>query len=252
MIPLVLWGLPESLAFLASRRPADALERINLVLRRLGREPLDHVPEAEPGKNAVRLVDLVKGRLGATSAALWTAFFCVMVSFYFALSWTPQLLVSAGLDPKEGISGGVLLNLGGVVGALVLGLLAARVGSFRIVSATMVAGALAMVVFALLAHGRNLSMALALVVGYFIFGAMVGLYAIMPAVYPTEVRNTGAGLAIGVGRCGAIVSPFLAGVMLEAGWKPSSAYLAFAAPLLVAAVATVVLGRLHNHSEDPA
>jgi MFS family permease len=88
-------------------------------------------------------------------------------------------------------------------------------------------------------------MALAMVVGYFIFGAMVGLYAILPAVYPTEVRNTGAGLAIGVGRCGAIVSPFLAGVMLEGGWKPSSAYLAFATPLLVAAVATVVLGRLH-------
>lgn len=246
MIPLVLWGLPESLAFLASRRPANALARINLVLRRLGREPLDGIPEAELGIPAVRLVDLVRGRLGATSAALWTAFFCVMVSFYFALSWTPQLLVSAGLDPKEGISGGVLLNLGGVVGALVLGLLAARVGSFRIVSATMVAGALAMVVFARFAHGRDLSMALALVVGYFIFGAMVGLYAIMPAVYPTEVRNTGAGLAIGVGRCGAIVSPFLAGVMLEAGWKPSSAYLAFAAPLLVAAAATVVLGRLHG------
>lgn len=246
MIPLVMWGLPESLAFLASRRPADALERINLVLRRLGREPLDSAPDAEPGKPPARVGDLVKGRLGATSAALWTAFFCVMVSFYFVLSWTPQLLVSAGLDPKEGISGGVLLNLGGVVGALALGLLAARVGSFRIVSATMAAGALAIVAFALLAHGRNLAMALALVVGYFIFGAMVGLYAIMPAVYPTEVRNTGAGLAIGVGRCGAIVSPFLAGVMLEGGWKPSSAYLAFATPLLVAAVATVVLGRLQT------
>ena len=112
-----------------------------------------------------------------------------MVSFYFVLSWTPQLLVSAGLDPKEGISGGVLLNLGGVVGALALGLLAARVGSFRIVSATMAAGALAMVAFALLAHGRNPAMAMALVVGYFIFGAMVGLYAILPAVYPTEVRE---------------------------------------------------------------
>ena len=70
------------------------------------------------------------------------------------------------------------------------------------------------------------------------------LYAIVPAVYPTELRNTGAGLAIGIGRCGAILSPYLAGVLLAAGWKPSSAYLAFGAPLLVAAAATVVLGRL--------
>ena len=106
MIPLVMWGLPESLAFLASRRPVDALERINIVFRRLGREPLDALPDGRARQPRARVLDLVKGRLGATSAALWTAFFCVMLSFYFVLSWTPQLLVEAGLDPKEGISGG--------------------------------------------------------------------------------------------------------------------------------------------------
>jgi benzoate transport len=245
MIPLVAWRLPESLAFLASRRPPDALERINLLLRHLGRAEIGSLPEVQQGRPRARAVDLVKRRLGATSAALWTAFFCVMVSFYFVLSWTPQLLVEAGLNPKEGISGGVLLNVGGIAGALALGLLAERVGSFRIVTATMAAGALAVVAVGVFAQGTVLAMLLAFVVGYFIFGAMVGLYAIMPAVYPTEVRNTGAGLSIGVGRCGAIVSPFLAGVLLEAGWRASSIYVAFGAPLLVAAAATVVLSRLH-------
>lgn len=87
---------------------------------------------------------------------------------------------------------------------------------------------------------------LALAVGYFLFGAMVGLYALMPAAYPTEVRNTGAGLSIGIGRIGAMVAPLLAGFLLEAGWSSSRTYLAFAVPLLVAAVATFVLGRLRG------
>jgi benzoate transport len=246
LIPIVLWGLPESLAFLAERRPPGALERINLLLRRLGRVAIGALPEGRGTRVRVRARDVVRGRLGAASAALWTAFFCVMLSFYFVLSWTPKLLVDAGLRAEQGISGGVLLNVGGIAGALVLGLLAARVGPARIVALTMTMGALAVAAFGLFAPGRTLVMALplTLAVGCFLFGSMVGLYALMPSAYPTEVRNTGAGLSIGIGRIGAFIAPLLAGFLLEAGWSSSRTYLVFAVPLLVAAAATVVLGRV--------
>jgi MFS transporter, AAHS family, vanillate permease len=246
MIPVVIWRLPESLAFLAARRPAGALERINLVLRRVGREEIDRIPEPRAAQARARARDVVRGRLGAQSAALWSAFFCVMLSFYFVLSWTPKLLVDAGLRAEEGISGGVLLNLGGIAGALGLGLLAARIGPLRIVALTMAAGAVSVALFGLFAHGLALAMALALVVGYLIFGSMVGLYSIMPSVYPTELRNTGAGLSVGVGRVGAIVSPFVAGVLLDRGWSGSSTYVLFALPLLVAGAATLALERMRS------
>jgi benzoate transport len=246
MIPIVIWRLPESLAFLATRRPRGALERINLLLRRVGRQEIDQVPEPPAAQARARARDVVRGRLGAHSAALWSAFFCVMMSFYFVLSWTPKLLVDAGLRAEQGISGGVLLNLGGIAGALGLGLLAARIGPFRIVALTMVAGALSVALFGLFAHGLALAMTLALIVGYLIFGSMVGLYSIMPAVYPTEVRNTGSGLSVGVGRIGAIVSPLVAGLLLDGGWSGSSTYVLFALPLLVAGAATFFLGRMRS------
>jgi benzoate transport len=245
MLPIVSRTLPESLAFLAARRPEGALERVNLLLRRLGRREIDRMPEPRRQEKA-SVRDLVKGRLGASSAALCTAFFCVMASFYFVVNWTPKLLVNAGLRAEQGISGGVLLNVGGIVGATVLGLLAARVGPFRIVALTMLAGAAAVVSFGYLADTLTVAMVLAAVAGYFLFGSMVGLYAIMPSVFPAEVRNTGAGLSIGVGRIGAIVSPYLAGVLLAAGWSSSATYLAFALPLLVAAVATFLLAGLRG------
>ena len=97
---------------------------------------------------------------------------------------------------------------------------------------------------------RPIALALAILVGYLIFGSMIGLYSILPSVYPTEVRNTGAGLSVGVGRIGAIVSPFAAGVLLEHGWSGSSTYVLFALPLLAAAAATLFLAR--QRAEGPA
>jgi benzoate transport len=249
MIPIVIWRLPESLAFLATRRPPGALERINLLLRRVGRPEIDQIPEPRTTQARARARDVLWGRLGAHSAALWSAFFCVMLSFYFVLSWTPKLLVDAGLRAEQGISGGVLLNLGGIAGALGLGLLAARVGPFRIVALTMAAGAVSVALFGLFAHGLALAMTLAVVVGYLIFGSMVGLYSIMPSVYPTEVRNTGAGLSIGIGRVGGIVSPFVAGVLLESGWTGSSTYVLFALPLFAAGAATLILERMRSSGQ---
>jgi len=244
MVPLVLWRLPESLAFLMVRRPPDALPRLNLLMHHLGRETLDELPEAPAHAPRPRALDVVRGRLGASSAALWTAFFCVMLSFYFVMSWTPKLLVDAGFNPQQGISGGVLLNVGGIAGATILGLLAARLGVFRLVSATMVAGALAILAFARFGHTVVPALSLAVVVGYFLVGSMVGLYAVLPSVYPAGVRNTGAGMSVGVGRIGAILAPYSAGLLLQSGSTSSETYVVFAVPLLLAAAATFVLGRL--------
>ena len=57
---------------------------------------------------------------------------------------------------------------------------------------------------------------MALVLGYFLFACMGGLYTVIAAIYPTEVRNTGTGFAIGMGRFGAVVGPYLAGLLLGA------------------------------------
>lgn len=246
ILPIVAWRLPESLAFLVSRRPPGALEKTNHLLRRVGIPEVDRLPELAVSRPRTRFFDVVHGRLGLQSAALWTAFFCVMLSFYFVLSWTPKLLVDAGLRAEQGISGGVLLNVGGIAGALVLGLLAARIGKFRIVALSMIAGALSVAIFGYFAEGVVLAMTLALLVGYFLFASLVGLYAILPSIYPAAVRNTGAGLSVGVGRIGAIVSPYVAGLLLERGWSNSSTYVVFAVPLLAAGVATFLLGRMQS------
>jgi MFS family permease len=245
MVPVVLWRLPESLGFLLTRPPKNALERVNHLLRRLGRAPLDQLPVAGAGTaDRAGFKDLLAARLAKSSALLWTAFFCVMFSFYFVLQWTPKLLVDAGLNPREGISGGVLLNVGGIAGALLLGVFTLRFVVFRVERVAMVLSALTIVCFGLWSGSLTTALALAPLVGVFLFASMVGLYAITPAVYPISVRNTGTGLAIGAGRCGAILSPWLAGELLSAGWSPKTLFLGFAVPMLLSAWA---IWALHKH-----
>jgi benzoate transport len=243
MVPLVLWRLPESLDFLFSKRPDGALDAANLLLDRLGRARLGALPEHKDAQVKRGLSDIVSGGLARSTLLLWLAFFMVMFCFYFVVSWTPKLLVEAGLPVNRGLSGGVLLNLGGIVGILMLGALSAKLGIFRLHTIALLAAAGSIAAFGMVSGALELAMLAALVVGFFIFTSMVGLYVITPSIYPTEVRNTGTGLAIGVGRCGAILSPILAGVLLKGGWKPAQAYIAFGLPALISAAAVTLLAR---------
>ena len=173
---------------------------------------------------------------GRNTLLIWSAFFLVMFSFYFVLSWTPKLLVAAGLSARQGITGGVLLNLGGIVGGSLFSYLALRRGAKGLTSAYCGAAAGLLVLFGLLGSTLGPAFVVALGIGIFLFGSMVGLYALAPGLYPAPVRATGMGWAIGIGRLGAILAPVTVGVLIDGGWQAPELYYAFAAPLVAAGV----------------
>jgi benzoate transport len=252
-IPLVWWRLPESLDFLLARSPAAALERVNALVARLGHPPLERLPEhaAAPGGIAAGYRELLTPRLRRTTVLLWVAFFCVMAGFYFVTSWTPTLLVEAGLSETAGITGGTVLNLGGIFGAAFLGLLAARF-ALRIVLITYLAATgVLLCVFIASISSLGLAFALAAVIGLFVNGCVAGLYALTPTVYGPAVRTTGVGTGLAIGRAGAILAPTVAGALLDSGWTPQQLYLA-AGVVLVATAAVLALLRTPAPAAAPA
>jgi MFS family permease len=58
---------------------------------------------------------------------------------------------------------------------------------------------------------------LAACAGLFGNAGISGLYSILAIAFPTEVRATGSGFVIGIGRAGAVISPVLAGFLFHAG-----------------------------------
>jgi MFS family permease len=54
--------------------------------------------------------------------------------------------------------------------------------------------------------------------GFFTNGAIVGLYALFAKAFPTHVRATGTGFAVGMGRGGSVLAPIIAGYLFQAGY----------------------------------
>ena len=244
MIPLVLRYLPESLDYLIERKPRNALEKVNDLLARLGQAPVAELPQSpRPAEAAAwgSALDLVSSPLRTPTALLWCAFFMVMLSFYFVLSWTPTLLTEAGLRAEQGISGGVLMNVGGIVGGVTLGYLTARFSAHRLTALHMLLCAVFMALFGLLDGNLGVMLVLGFVIGYFIFGSIIGVYSIAPDIYHTAIRNTGVGWAIGIGRFGGILGPAAAGLLLARGWTGAQCFFAFSVPLLIAMIAVTML-----------
>ena len=238
LLPLVIVRLPESLDFLSRSDMSGSGNAREQLLERFGL--------SEPRDSLAKEVDRSVGNwrscftpsdVGINTLLLWSCYLALMFSFYFVVSWTPKLLVDAGLSTSQGISAGAILQAGGLIGALGIGLLGSRYAVNKLA-----AWFFSLSVVFILAYGwadaeLMTLMILAALMGFFLIGAMIGLYTIAPALYDSKSRVTGVGLAIGVGRSGAIAAPFVGGLMLEANLEVSLIYAVFAAPLVLAAFA---------------
>ncbi|UQS23904.1 MFS transporter [Amycolatopsis thermalba] len=252
LIGAVLWRLPESLDFLLVRRSPGALARLNKLLASMKQPPLDTLPDAPaPVRPSAGVAQLLSPALRRNTLLSWLSFFLVMFGFYFVTSWTPKLLVDAGLSATQGITGGVLLNLGGIFGTALLGLLASRFPLKHVLTGYAVVTAVLLSVFVPATGTLALAFGVGLLIGLFVNGCMAGLYALTPSIYPAPVRATGVGWGIGIGRMGAILSPVVAGWLLDASWTPGAVYLLVAVFLLLGGAAVRAV-RLRPATAAPA
>jgi len=236
-IPLVLLLLPESLDFLTKRRPRGALQRVNRVLGKMALRPITALPGPDgTGALSVNVRSLMRSEFRNSTIELWVAFFMSFGTLYFLLSWVVKLALESGLALENAIYAGVALNLGGFAGGVALGALSNRFGLTRIIAVFAVLGGVFGVVYGWADVGVAMVLLLVFLLMFFVQGAFTGLYAVAARIYPTEIRTTGVGWAIGAGRVGAICGPIAAGLLLGAGVPIGWTFAIFAMPMMVAAV----------------
>jgi benzoate transport len=235
---LVLAFVPESVDFLRSRQPANAQSKLDRIARRTGQTGsfgLGTAAEASHRGNGP--TGLLDRRYRTSTVLLWVAFFLIMFGFYFANSWTPKLLVETGMSEQQGIIGGIMLTLGGTFGSLLYGVLTTRWNPRLTLVVFTVLSALTLVLFITTTSIPLVAFSSGVLVGMLINGCLAGLYTVAPQVYGPQLRTTGVGFAIGVGRAGAILAPITVGVLLDAGWSPTQLYIGVAVVVLAAAFA---------------
>lgn len=245
-LPVLIFLLPESVRFLAIRGAPDS--KIEPVLRRLNynSSATQFVADVQAEKAAAprgfTVPQLFISGRAASTLLLWVTFFMSLLVYYFLVTYLPTLMVAAGLKQNLAIFSVATLNLGGVAGALVLARLLDRFSPFVVLGLTYIGSAVFVV---LLANGpSNISLLFiaAALAGFCAAGGQIGSNALAAALYPTAIRATGVGWALGVGRIGAILGPIFAGVLLGMGWRPQEIIQSAAAPALVGAAAVFLLG----------
>jgi cyanate permease len=153
-----------------------------------------------------------------TTLLVGVAYFCHITTFYYIIKWVPKIVVDMGFAPSAAAGVLVWANVGGALGGAVVGLLSHKL-NLRIVTTVVLVGSTVMVnVFG---KGYADLAALSLVcacAGFFTNGAINGLYATFAQVFPSHMRASGTGFAIGTGRGGSVLAPIIAGFLFQAGY----------------------------------
>lgn len=246
--------LPESLDYLLAKKPKMALERANAILQKIGLNTLAALPDNTAAQHVGSdFAKLFRGPQGFQTICLWCAFFLVMFGFYFVMSWTPKILIIMGMLPDQGVKIGILISIGGVFGAAIIGLLASRIKIFHALSVFLGLTAVCVFVFVAVSAQVSIALGVGLLLGTLINGCVAGLYSISPTIYDAEIRSRGVGYAIGFGRIGAILSPTIAGVFLDRGLAPATLYTYYGIVFILAIFLVLMLGHaFYRHQKDQA
>jgi MFS family permease len=247
-IPLVLLFVPESVHWLARKQPQGALERINRTLARMGHAAINALPTVSAAARRHSHADLFKPGLIATTIIVTAAYSFHMLPFYFILKWVPKIVVDMGFAPAAAAGVLVWVNVGGALGGLTLGLLTLRFGVKPLTIVVLVLTTVMVTLFGRTAPDLHKLSLICACAGFCINAAIVGLYAIFAQAFPTQLRASGTGFAIGCARGGSAAAPIIAGFLFTAGYGlPSVATMMS----LGAVVSAAVLALLRLKPDEP-
>jgi AAHS family 4-hydroxybenzoate transporter-like MFS transporter len=245
LLPVLLLRLPESVRFLATR--GHAPERVAQLLQRIS----PNTAFASDARFVVHETHLAglpvvhlfrEGRAVAT-LLLWVVFFMSLLDIYFLANWLPTVLNDLGASVSEAVVIGSMLQVGGVVGTFALGTVIDRF-SFRALALVYFGAVFAVGAIGQLGHSAVLVSIAIFAAGFCVVGGQIAANALAAGFYPTSVRATGVGWALGIGRVGSIIGPLVGGVLLAQKWSVAAVFMAAASAALCACVAALALSRM--------
>jgi AAHS family 4-hydroxybenzoate transporter-like MFS transporter len=247
LLPILAGALPESIRFLmlSDRRSAKVVD----VLRKIDRNlpPADHLTLVSSDKKpeGIAVTHLFSGGRAGMTILLWLAFFLDLLVIYYMTSWLPVTIHSVGgISVEEAAVSAALFSIAGLFGTPVVGQLMDRFGAVRVLASTFLGAALCIATIGHATTSLPVLKSVVFLAGFCSVGAHLGLSALAGELYPTFMRSTGVGWALGIGRFGSLISPMLGGLLLSRQWPVNAIFYVVAVPALLASVTIILVGVL--------
>jgi MFS transporter, AAHS family, 4-hydroxybenzoate transporter len=233
--------MSDTLEFLLKKQPKDALLKTNILLEKIGQKNIESLPDKMLEESNTSLKMLFEPLYRTDTFKLWTAVFFGFLTLYTLMSWVPNIAKDAGLPFEMATYVGIALNVGAALGTASMGLVASKFGLRKTVFGFMIVAFFIMLVYGNITLTTFIIFVLIFLIGVFVQGGFNGVYPTISRVYPSEIRTTGTGFAVGVGRFGAILGPTLFGSLSDAGFSINSLFSLFSVPLLVMGISIYTL-----------
>jgi len=245
LVPVLALKLPESVRFLALTGRGDA--RVAQLLGRINPKAAFAAATRfvvhEPELVGMPVLHLFRAGRTLVTLLLWMVFFMSLLDLYFLSNWLPTVLNDLGASVSEAAAIGSMLQVGGVVATFALGNIIDRF-SFRALALLYFIAVFAVGAIGQLGHSVALVTMAIFVAGFCIVGGQIAANALAAGFYPTSVRASGVGWALGIGRVGSIIGPLVGGALMTMKWSTGAVFVAAAAAALCAALAAFSLSRI--------
>lgn len=256
LVPVLLVFLPESARWLALRgaeakRIAATLGRVTGA-RFAGDETFVSNEPPLPTRKPIGV--LFSHGYAVTTVALWVTYFMGLLVIYLLTGWLPTLMKDAGLPIATAANVTALFQVGGTIGAILVGWAMDKTRPAPVIAAAYLGGGLCILTLATLGVLSSALAVLVFAAGFCMSGAQTGLNAFAPGCYPTVARATGVSWMLGMGRFGSIVGSAVGGALLSLGWGFGGILAMLAVPAAVAALAilTTQLGSADAVTQEAA
>ena len=243
LVPILMIFLPESVGFLALRGGHDqAVQRLlaRVDPRYSGRADARFVHGKEGAK--VPVGELFRGGRGLVTVLLWVVFFMNLLDLYLMASWLPTTITASGISVRNAVIATALLQVGGILGAFILGPLIDRFNAHRVLPPTYLLAAIFIGAIGFAGSSVPFTMGAVFLAGFAVVGSQNCNNGVAAKYYPTRMRATGIGWALAVGRIGSVVGPSLAGILLSFEANMRTLFLFSAVPALIAGACYVIMG----------
>jgi MFS transporter, AAHS family, 4-hydroxybenzoate transporter len=244
-IAMLIW-LPESLQYLVLS--GKSKDKVTRWLKRAN-------PNAPTGSDVEYLVKEEKregvpakhlfreGRSGVT-VMLWIIQFMNLLNLYFLASWVPTVVRGQGYTAQIAVLVGTATQVGGTIGSFGNSWFIGKFGFIRALAGSFAVACVSIAFIGQPFLSLSVLVAVVFIAGWGIIGGQPGINSLAAVYYPTYLRSTGIGWSLGIGRIGAIVGPYLGGLLLTLKWTPKEVFLLAAIPAFVSMVMTLGLGRI--------
>ncbi|MGD8189444.1 MFS transporter [Brevibacillus ginsengisoli] len=238
ILPVLYKVLPDSIQFYMLKNEKHKVKQIlnKLSLNKIQDDRVEFVLNTQDETKGFPVKYLFKERRSLSTMMFWVSFFLCLLVMYGLSTWLPKIMQTAGYPLGSSLTFLLTLNIGAVIGAICGGKLADQFGARKVLITFFL---IAFTSLTLLSFKPNMILLYILIAiaGGTTTGTQIIANSYVSQFYPTEIRSTGIGWALGIGRIGGILGPAIGGFLLSKSLPIQYNFLSFAVPCIICALA---------------